>query len=222
MISNNFCAVIFDLDGVIVDNMKYHKLAWKKFLEKYEASIDINTFSRHFGKRNEVLLNMVFNRRLTPEEVKKYGEEKESLYRELYAEDIETIPGLVEFLKWLNKKKIKTAVASAAPPVNVDFVLDKTGIRTFFYVVLNAEDVTKGKPDPEIYLKTAQLLACSPRSCLVFEDSIPGLQAAKNAGMMVIALTTTYPPAELRDADFIIKDFTEVNMNTLPEFYKEV
>lgn len=215
MIANNICAVIFDLDGVIVDNMKYHKLAWKKFLEKYAASIDINTFSRHFGKRNEVLLKMVFNRRLSPEEVKKYGEEKESLYRELYAEDIETIPGLLEFLKLLKKKKIKTAVASAAPPVNVDFVLNKTGIREFFNVVLNAEDVKKGKPDPEIYLKTAHNLACSPRSCLVFEDSIPGLQAAKNAGMKVIALTTTYPPAELRDADLIINDFTEVDLDNI-------
>ena len=213
MISGNICAVIFDLDGVIVDNMKYHKLAWKKFLEKYAASININTFSRHFGKRNEVLLDMVFNHRLSPEEVKKYGEEKESLYRELYAEDIETIPGLLEFLKVLKKKKIKTAVASAAPPVNVDFVLDKTGIREFFNVVMNAEDVKKGKPDPEIYIKTSQLLACSPRSCLVFEDSIPGLQAAKNAGMKVAALTTTYPPAELWDADFIIDDFTEVDLD---------
>lgn len=219
MISNNICAVIFDLDGVIVDNMKYHKLAWKKFLEKYAASIDINTFSRHFGKRNEVLLDIVFNRRLSPEEVKKYGEEKESLYRELYAEDIETIPGLWEFLKLLKKKKIKSAVASAAPPVNVDFVLDKTGIREFFYVVMNAEDVKKGKPDPEIYLKTSQLLACSPQFCLVFEDSIPGLQAAKNAGMKVIALTTTYPPAELRDADLIINDFTEVDLDTISSDY---
>ena len=209
------CAVIFDLDGVIVDNMKYHKLAWKKFLEKYAASININTFSRHFGKRNEVLLDMVFNHRLSPEEVKSYGGEKESLYRELYAEDIETIPGLLEFLKLLKKKKIKTAVASAAPPVNVDFVLDKTGIREFFNVVLNAEDVKRGKPDPEIYLKTAQMLACSPRSCLVFEDSIPGLQAAKNAGMKVAALTTTYPPDELKDADFIINDFTEVDLDNI-------
>lgn len=212
---SGICAVIFDLDGVIVDNMKYHRLAWEKFLEKYASWIDIKEFSRHFGKRNEILLEMVFERRLSLKEVKSYGEEKESLYRELYAEDIETISGLLEFLKVLKKKKKKTAVASAAPPVNVDFVLDKTGIREFFNVVLNAEDVKRGKPDPEIYLKTAQMLACSPRSCLVFEDSIPGLQAAKNAGMKVTALTTTYPPAELRDADFIINDFTEVDLDNI-------
>lgn len=212
---SGICAVIFDLDGVIVDNMKYHRLAWENFLRKYAPGIDINEFSRNFGKRNEILLEMVFKRRLSLEEVKRYGEKKESLYRELYAESIETISGLLEFLKLLKEKKIKTAVASAAPPVNVDFVLDKTGIREFFNVVLDAEDVKKGKPDPEIYLKTAEMLACSPRSCLVFEDSIPGLQAAKNAGMKVTALTTTYPPSELREADFIITDFTEVDLDNI-------
>ena len=111
--------------------------------------------------------------------------------------------------------KIKTAIASAAPPENVDFVLDKSGLREYFDVVMNAGHVIKGKPDPEIYLKTAQKLACSPRSCLVFEDSIPGLIAAKNAGMKVIALTTTYPPAELKDADYIISDFTEIDLNRM-------
>jgi beta-phosphoglucomutase len=213
MITSNICAVIFDLDGVIVDNMKYHRAAWEKFLLKYAPGIEIDAFSRHFGKRNEVLLKMVFKRSLLPEEVKKYGDEKEFLYRELYAEDIETVSGLIGFLKVLRKDQIKIAVASAAPPENVDFVLDKTGIREFFNVILSADDVKRGKPDPEIYLKTAHKLACSPRSCLVFEDSIPGIQAAKNAGMKVAALTTTYPPAEFKDADLIINDFTGIEMD---------
>ena len=112
----------------------------------------------------------------------------------------------------MKRNRIKTAVASAAPPVNVDFVLDKTNTREFFDIVMSAEDVIKGKPDPEIYLKTAQNLACTPRSCVVFEDSFPGLIAAKNAGMTVIALTTTYLPDELKEADYIINDFTEVDL----------
>lgn len=215
MITSNICAVIFDLDGVIVDNMKYHRSAWEKFLGKYAPGIDIDAFSRHFGKRNEVLLEMVFNRCLSPEEVKKYGDEKEFLYRELYAKDIETVSGLLEFLEILRRNKIKTAVASAAPPVNVDFVLDKTGTREFFNVILSADDVKRGKPDPEIYLKTAHKLDCSPQFCFVIEDSLPGLQAAKDAGMKVAALTTTYPPAEFKDADLIINDFTGISIDML-------
>jgi len=212
MTTSNIYAFIFDLDGVVVDNMKYHRLAWNKFLRKYAPDIDISTFSRNFGKRNEVLLEMVFNRRLSPEEVKKYGDEKEYLYRKLYADSIVTVSGLIEFLKILKRNRIKTAVASAAPPVNVDFVLDKTNTREFFDIVMSAEDVIKGKPDPEIYLKTARNLACTPRSCGVFEDSFPGLIAGKNAGMTVIALTTTYLPDELKEADYIINDFTEVDL----------
>ena len=219
MISSSICAVIFDLDGVVVDNMKYHRLAWEKFLVKYAPEIDLKTFSRHFGKKNDALLEIVFGRNLTLDEVKRYGGEKEFLYRELYADSIETVSGLMEFIKTLKRNKIKTAVASAAPPVNVDFVLNKTGTRKLFDIVMNAEDVKKGKPDPEIYLKTAQRLACSPRSCVVFEDSFPGLAAAKNAGMKVIALTTTYNPDVLKIADFIINDFTEIDLNKIGIFY---
>lgn len=215
MILSRICAVIFDLDGVVVDNMKFHRLAWEKFLEKYAPEIDMTTFSRHFGKKNDALFEIVFSRSLTSDEVKKYGDEKEFLYRELYADSIETVSGLVEFLKILKSNNIKTAVASAAPPVNVDFVLSKTGTREFFDIVMNAEDVVKGKPDPEIYLKTAQRLACSPRACVVFEDTFPGLTAAKNAGMKVIALTTTYHPDELKFADYIIKDFTEIDLSQI-------
>jgi beta-phosphoglucomutase-like phosphatase (HAD superfamily) len=113
---------------------------------------------------------------------------------------------------------VKTAVASAAPKVNVDFVFEKTGLRPYFDVSIDANDVTRGKPDPEIYLKTAEKLNCSSEACLVFEDSMPGIQAGRNAGMKVIGVATSHPAETLKDTEFVIKDFTEINFKTVRDY----
>ncbi|NIN00056.1 MAG: beta-phosphoglucomutase family hydrolase [candidate division Zixibacteria bacterium] len=211
-------AVIFDMDGVIVDNMKYHKKAWELFLMKYAPDMDGEEFSENFGKVNKDLLKIVFQREVTDEEESRFGDEKEALYRELYAEDIAPTDGLVEFLHELKENSVKTAVASAAPKVNVDFVFEKTGLRQYFDVSIDANDVTRGKPDPEIYLKTAEKLNCPPEACLVFEDSMPGIQAGRNAGMKVIGVATSHPADKLKDTEFVIKDFTEINFKTVLDY----
>ncbi len=211
-------AVIFDMDGVIVDNMKYHKRAWEVFLKKYAPDMDVEEFSNHFGKVNKDLLKIVFQREVSDEEVSRFGDEKEALYRELYAEDVAPTSGLVDFLQELRENSVKTAVASAAPKVNVDFVFEKTGLRPYFDVSTDANDVTRGKPDPEIYLKTAEKLDCPPEACLVFEDSVPGIQAGRNAGMKVIGVATSHPADKLKDTEFVIKDFTEINFKTVLDY----
>jgi len=211
-------AVIFDMDGVIVDNMKYHKKAWEMFLKKYASDMDVEEFSKHFGKVNKDLLKIVFQREVSDEEVSRFGDEKEALYRELYAEDVAPTGGLVDFLQELRENRVKTAVASAAPKVNVDFVFEKTGLREYFDVSIDANDVTRGKPDPEIYLKTAEKLNCPPEACLVFEDSMPGIQAGRNAGMKVIGVATSHPADKLKDTEFVIKDFTEINFKAVLDY----
>lgn len=211
-------AVIFDMDGVIVDNMKYHKRAWGMFLKKYAPDMDVEEFSKHFGKVNKDLLKIVFQRKISDEEESRFGEEKEALYREFYAEDVAPTDGLVEFLQDLKENSVKTAVASAAPKVNVDFVFEKTGLRPYFDASIDANDVTRGKPDPEIYLKTAEKLNCPPEACLVFEDSVPGIQAGRNAGMKVIGVATSHPADKLKDTEFVIRDFTEVNFGTVRDY----
>jgi beta-phosphoglucomutase family hydrolase len=208
-------AVIFDMDGVIVDNMKYHKKAWEMFLKKHAPEMDVEEFSKHFGKVNKDLLKIVFQREVSEEEESRFGEEKEALYREIYAEDISPVDGLVDFLQELNENSVKTAVASAAPKINVDFVFEKTGLRQYFDVSIDANDVTRGKPDPEIYLKAAKKLNCLPEACLVFEDSTPGIQAGRNAGMKVIGVATSHPAELLKNTEFVIKDFTEINVKTV-------
>jgi beta-phosphoglucomutase len=211
-------AVIFDMDGVIVDNMKYHKRAWEMFLEKYAPDIDVEEFSKHFGMVNKDLLKIVFQREISDEEESRFGEEKEALYREIYAEDVAPTGGLVDFLQELKENSVKAAVASAAPKVNVDFVFEKTGLRQYFDVSIDATDVTRGKPDPEIYLKVAEKLNCPPEACLVFEDSMPGVQAGRNAGMKVIGVATSHPADKLKETEFVIKDFTEINFETVRDY----
>jgi beta-phosphoglucomutase len=211
-------AVIFDMDGVIVDNMEYHKKAWGIFLKKYAPDIELEEFSRHFGKVNRDLLKIVFKREITAEEESRFGEEKEAIYREIYADHIVPLSGLPDFLDSLKENSVKTAVATAAPRINMDFVFEKTGLRKYFDVLIDATEVTRGKPDPEIYLKAAQRLSCLPDSCLVFEDSFPGVQAARRAGMKVIALATSHPAESLKDAERVIKDFTEISLDEVRDY----
>ena len=211
-------AVIFDMDGVIVDNMEYHKKAWGIFLNKYAPDIDLEEFSKHFGKVNRDLLKIVFKKEVSEEEESRFGEEKEAIYREIYADHIVPIAGLLDFLDSLKDNNVKTAVATAAPRVNMDFVFEKTGLRKYFDVLVDATEVTRGKPDPEIYVKAAQRLGCLPDSCLVFEDSFPGVQAAKEAGMKVVALATSHPAESLQGAERVIRDFTEISLESVRDY----
>lgn len=210
-------SVIFDMDGVIVDNMLYHREAWKRFFEKYNPGMALKEFIQHFGKSNEDLLRVLFGKDISDEQIESLGQEKEALYREIYASKIVPTPGFIDFFKVLKQNGVKTAVATSAPKVNLDFLLDSIDVGRYFDVLIDVSEVKMGKPDPEIYLKTAQKLSCPPESCLVFEDSLAGIQAAKNAGMKVIGVTTTHPPEKLCDTDFIIRDFTEISYGKILE-----
>ena len=219
--SSNKCqifAVVFDMDGVIVDNMEYHKKAWGVFLKKYAPDVELEGFSRHFGKVNKDLLKIVFKREVSAREEARFGEEKEAIYREIYTDHIVPTAGLVDFLNSLKKNEVKMAVATAAPRVNMDFVFEMTGLREYFDVLIDASEVMKGKPDPEIYLKAADKLNCPPESCIVFEDSMPGIEAAQNAGMKVIALATSHPAERLQSAERVVKDFTEIRVDSVRDF----
>ena len=210
-------AAIFDMDGVISDNMGYHTRAWELFIRKHAPHLGIGDVTPHYGKTNADLMSFVFGRPLTPEEVERYGEEKESLYRGLYAGNMTPLPGLLDLLKGLRKQGVRTAVATSAPKSNVDFLLDGLEIRECFDLVIDAAGIKKGKPNPEIYLKSAHELGCRPSSCVVFEDALAGIEAGRRAGMKVVGVATTLPEGRLSQADLVIKDFTEI---TVPQLIK--
>ena len=202
-------AVIFDLDGTLIDNNAFHLKTWKVYLEKLGMDISEDAYRKNInGRTNKDALEYIYNRQMTNEEAMVYALEKEALYRQIYKPDIKPVKGLVELLEAFHKRNIPMAIATSGIQVNIDFMFEHIPIKQYFKEVINSAHISKGKPDPEIYIKTASLLNVAPGNCLVFEDAVVGVNAAHAAGMKVIAITTTQSAEELKDAEMIIKDFT--------------
>jgi beta-phosphoglucomutase len=202
-------AVIFDLDGTILDNNSFHLETWKKYLEKAGRHITEEEFNANFnGRTNQDVVKYLYGENLTAEEALQHTNDKEALYRELYRPHIEPIRGLLPFLSILEKKHIPMAIATSGIQPNIDFMFEHVPIKKYFKVIVNSSHIKQGKPDPEIYLKAAELLGIAPENCLVFEDAVVGIDSAKAAGMKVVAITTTQPRKELAGADAIIDDYT--------------
>ena len=207
-------AVIFDMNGTMIDDMGFHKKAWIKFCKKYGLDLTEEEFKQKFsGKKNTDILPEVLGRELSSDEIKKLSEEKETLYREIYAPYMKEIPGLKDLINMIKSKNLKVAIATTAIEPNRKFVLDALGLENKFDVILGDEHVANGKPHPEIYLETAKKLEVDASKCLVFEDTPPGVEAGKNAGMKVVGVLTTHTKEDLRNADYWIKDFTEIQIN---------
>jgi beta-phosphoglucomutase len=198
-------AFVFDMDGVIVDSNPQHRLAWEAFNRRYGLATTEAMHQRMYGRRNDEIVRDYFGQDLPDAEVAARGFAKEALYREMIAGRIESmlVPGLRQFLE--RHQAIPKAVASNAEPANVDFLLDRAGLRQYFQVVVNGHQVAKPKPHPEIYLRAAELLRVNPSRCVVFEDSYSGVEAARAAGIRVIGLRTTH--GNLPGVEFTIDNF---------------
>jgi len=191
--------LIFDMDGTLVHNMHYHQQAWLSFLEQY----DIKVTDAEFQEKNAgTILEVVpkFFEGLTDrEEIIRLGREKEALYRELYRPHVKPLPGLREFLEAARAGGLKLALATAADQPNIDFTLEELGLTDHFDAITGAEEVKKGKPDPEVFLISARKLGLIPSECIVFEDSHVGIRAGLAAGMPVIGMATTHTREELNE-----------------------
>ena len=185
-------ALIFDMDGVLVDSNPVHREAWTAYNRRYGIETTPAMLERMYGKRNDDIVRDYFGASLSEEQVTARGAEKEQLYREMIAGRIEEIlvRGIRRFLE--RYQAIPMALASNAEPRNVSYILDRAGLREYFRVILDGSQIQRPKPDPEIYLRAAELLGVIPANCLVFEDSPSGVAAALAAGMRVIGLGTTY------------------------------
>jgi beta-phosphoglucomutase family hydrolase len=201
-------AVIFDLDGTLLDNNSYHLQSWLEYLKNIGRNISEEEYNANInGRTNKDVIQYIYNKQMPEEEILKYTLEKEALYRKLYQPFIKPLSGLIDFLEVLKSKGIPMAIATSGIQPNIDFMFDEVPIKQYFTEVVNSSHITKGKPDPEIYLKVASLLQISPKNCLVFEDAVVGIKSAKAAGMKVIAVATTQPKEELSLADAIIDDY---------------
>lgn len=207
------------MDGVLVDNMQIHARAFDIFYERHGIVNRRNVLKEFSGLGNDEIMRRLF----PPEVIAEQGgwqalsDEKETIYRELYEPIIEPTKGLLGFLEALRRAEIRCAVGSSAGMRNIEFVVDKCGIASYFDAVISSEQVTRCKPDPEIYLKAAEALQLSPGECIVFEDSGAGIEAGHRAGMKVVALATTLSREELAGttAALVIDDFTQLSVERL-------
>ncbi len=199
--------LIFDLDGVIVDSNPVHSVCWRVYLRRVGMETPEDFDQRMYGRRNDEIIRLVFGADLDEEEVERRGAAKEALYRERMAPELEhrLAPGLRRFLERRNGTPM--GVASNAERANLDFVLDGGGLKKYFRVVLDGSQAARPKPDPEIFLCAARQLGAAPGDCVVFEDSLAGVKAARAAGTRVVGLLTTHP--ELPDVDLEIRDFLD-------------
>jgi beta-phosphoglucomutase len=185
-------ALIFDMDGVIVDSNPMHRESWEAFNRRFGLETTEEMHQRMYGKRNDQIVRDFFGDELPDDEVDARGRAKERLYREMIAGRTEAmvVPGLRDFLE--RYRHLPLAVASNAEPENVAFVLDETELRKYFRVIVDGHQVKRPKPYPDVYLRAADLLGITPAKCVVFEDSHSGVAAAVAAGMPVIGIRTTY------------------------------
>lgn len=212
-------AFIFDLDGTIVDNMSYHGESWRSIAWELETTLTEEEFHRRFfGKTNTETIRELAGGHIADDRVRTLASHKEMLYRELYCPHLRPVDGLIEFLTRAEQAGIQLAVATSAPCSNIEFVLGGLQIQPFFQVVVRGDDFERGKPDPEVFLTAAHRLAVAPGRCVVFEDSLAGLEAARRAGMRLVALSTTFDPAELAVSPYVehvLRDFTGLDPGTI-------
>ncbi len=199
------------MDGVVVDNLPYHVDAWLLFCERNQIPLTREVFYRELnGMNSKDTFEWFYKREMSRAEVEVLEEEKELIYRDFYRDHIQPAPGLLEFLKDLRSHGIKTALATSAGPGNIDFIVDGLGIRDQFDAIIGGAEVRKGKPDPEIYLKAAELVGIEPSACWVIEDSLQGNAAGQSAGMRVVGISTSHTPAELTHTALVRPDFVDL------------
>jgi beta-phosphoglucomutase len=207
-------AVVFDLDGTLVDNMAIHADAFVDFAARHglpELTLDIRR--RIDGKRNSEIFPLLFNRPMSMDEVLVYEEEKEGAYRRLSAGRLRPVSGAVELLDALGARGIPVAVATSAPEKNVTHTLRESGLAARLPIVARGDEVPNGKPFPDVFLKAAEKLGVPPESCLAFEDAPIGVEAVVRAGMRCIAVTTTFTAEQFAQheprPEAVVRDYVE-------------
>ena len=218
--SRSSFAIIFDMDGVIVDSNPFHKKSLREFCKKHGFHLSDDYLKEHiYGRANKDWIPVLFGE-IPESQVRALSQEKEKLFRDIYKNEIKPVSGLVSFLGELHNHNIPVAIATSAPSNNVSFTLHHTGIENYFDTILDESAIKKGKPDPEIYLKTADRLGYQPDHCLVFEDSLSGVESARRAGCTVIGITTTHTSDEFSNTVRNIDDFTQIRNRDLHEIMR--
>lgn len=201
------------MDGVICHTNPYHSKAFKIFFEKRNLFPTEEEFMLHmYGKNNGYILSHFLGRKIEGQELLELEFEKESLFREIYQHHVDPIPGFMKFFHALRKAELKTAVATSAPFANLELIAGRLDLFPHLESALASEQVSKHKPDPEVYLKSAFNLGVDPSNCIVFEDSFSGATAGLRAGMRVVAVLSSHSKAELPECHYYIEDYQDLQV----------
>lgn len=203
-------AVLWDMDGVIADTGAAHFAAWRQIMAELGRPFDEADFRRIFGLVNPDAIRLLLGETVSSHEIARIIERKETLFREAVQVHVSLLPGVETWLERLRQQGYRQAIASSAPRANIDVLLHVLNIGPYFQAIVSAEDVTKGKPNPAIFLKAAVALGVSITRCVVVEDAVAGVQAARRAGMVCLAVATTQPAEKLRDADLVVERLTDL------------
>ncbi|WP_291784897.1 HAD family phosphatase [Cecembia sp.] len=213
-------AIIFDMDGVICHTNPYHSIAFKEFFAKRNLFPTEEEFALHmYGKSNSYILSHFLGRPIAGQELLELEDEKESLFREIYKDRVDPIAGFMDFFKSLKAEGLPTGVGTSAPLANLELIAGSLGIIDKMESILASEHVNRHKPDPEVYLKSADNLKVKPEACVVFEDSYSGVTAAKNAGMKVVGVLSSHTPEELPVCDLYIHTFDEASIEMISALF---
>jgi beta-phosphoglucomutase family hydrolase len=214
--------VLFDWDGVIVDSSAHHEQSWHLLAAEHGQKVPEGGFKKSFGMKNEHIIPNLFQWTSEPARVSQMSLRKEELYRELLkSKGITPLPGVLPWLKKLKAAGIPTCIASSTHRLNILTSLDTMGISEFFSAMVTSEDVRHGKPDPEVFLAAATKINRDPRLCVVFEDAMVGVQAARAGGMKVIALTTTHDAKNFSECDMVLPNFLSLGIHEVDALFNE-
>jgi beta-phosphoglucomutase family hydrolase len=213
-------AALFDWDGVVIDSSRQHEKSWHALAEEERRDLPPGFFLRSFGMKNEKIIPELFHWTTEAGEIRRLSLRKEALYREIIRrEHIAALPGVRRLLDELRGGGIPCAIASSTPRANIDAVIEDLGLTGYFEAVVAGEDVTHGKPHPEVFLLAASKLNMPPERCVVLEDAHVGIEAGKAAGMKVVAVATTHAKETLEGADLVLERLTELKLASLEQWF---
>ncbi|NIS79257.1 MAG: HAD-IA family hydrolase [Anaerolineales bacterium] len=213
-------AILWDMDGVLIDTGHFHFIAWMETFRERSIPFSQEQFRETFGMNNAGILEYMLGEKPSQELLLEISDQKESSFRNAVKGQVVLLPGVASWLKRLNEWGCKQAIASSAPLENIDALVDELEIRTYFDAIVSGFDLP-GKPDPALFLKTAAQIGLSPNRCIVFEDAIAGVRGAKRAGMQCIAVTTTNLASDLVEADLVVDSLDQLREEALIQALNE-
>jgi beta-phosphoglucomutase len=206
------------MDGVLVDTGELHYQSWSTALEEFGMGMSREVFNRSFGMNNASTVEMLLGSQPEPELLARISDRKESMFREAARGKVRPLPGVLPWLKRFRQgrdgARFRQAVASPAPPENIELLVDEMRLREYFDALVSAFYMP-GKPDPSVFLEAARLLGIPPNRCVVIEDGLPGVEAARRAGMVCVAVATTNPPHALKSAGLVLGSLEELELEAL-------